>query len=85
MVTVVCDGAKIFIPFGELVDIEKELERLNKEIVRLEGEIARVDNKLSNEKFVSKAPAKVIDEEKAKKEKYTRMLEQVKQTIENLK
>jgi len=85
MVTVVCDGAKIFIPFGELVDIEKELERLNKEIVRLEGEIARVDNKLSNEKFVSKAPAKVIDEEKAKKEKYTRMLEQVKQTIKNLK
>ena len=61
-------------PLGELVDLEKERERLNKEREYILSEIKRVDSKLSNEGFVSKAPQKLIDEEKAKKVKFEEML-----------
>ena len=60
--------AAIYLPFAELVDIEKELERLRKEEKRLEGELERVHKMLSNEKFV-KASAAKIEEENEKKEK----------------
>ena len=77
--------ANIYIPFAELVDIEKELERLHKKKKkRLAGELARVNGMLSNEKFVSKAPAAKIEEEKAKLAKYTQMMEQVKERLEQL-
>ena len=71
-------------PFAELVDIEKEVERLRKEEKKLEGELKRVNGMLSNEKFVSKAPQAKIDEEKAKLEKYTNMMEQVKERLAQL-
>ena len=71
--------AAIYLPFAELVDIEKELERLRKE-----GELERVHKMLSNEKFVSKAPAAKLEEEKAKKEKYTQMMDQVKKQLAHL-
>ena len=83
-VSVVIPHANIYIPFAELVDIEKELERLHKEEKRLAGELARVNGMLSNEKFVSKAPAAKIEEEKAKLAKYTQMMEQVKERLEQL-
>lgn len=83
-VSVVIPHANIYIPFAELVDIEKELERLRKEEKRLAGELARVTGMLSNEKFVSKAPAAKIEEEKAKLAKYTQMMEQVKERLEQL-
>ncbi len=83
-VAIVTEGAKIFIPLGELVDKDKELERLNKEKTRLEGEIKRVEGKLANEKFVSKAPASLVEEEKQKGIKYSRMLEQVLEDIKKL-
>ncbi len=83
-VNIVVDGAEIFIPMGELVDKDKELERLNAEKKKLEGEIKRVEGKLSNEGFVSKAPEKVIEEEKEKGRKYTEMLEKVLESIKNL-
>ena len=67
--------ASIYIPFAELVDIAKEIERLQKEEERLTRELARVTGMLSNEKFVSKAPEAKINEEKAKLEKYTQMME----------
>ncbi len=76
--------AAIYLPFAELVDIEKELERLRKEEKRLEGELERVHKMLSNEKFVSKAPAAKLEEEKAKKEKYTQMMDQVKKQLVHL-
>ncbi len=76
--------AAIYLPFAELVDIEKELERLHKEEKRLEGELERVHKMLSNEKFVSKAPAAKLEEEKAKKEKYTQMMDQVKKQLAHL-
>ena len=80
-VNIVVDSAEIFIPMGELIDKDKELERLFAEKKRLESEIARVENKLSNEGFVAKAPQKVIDEEKAKGEKYAEMLTKITESI----
>ena len=84
-VNVVVEGATIYIPLDDLVDREKEIERLEKELKTLEGEIKRVEGKLSNQGFVSKAPAKVIEEEKAKGEKYAKMLEEVKASLAKLK
>ena len=68
-------------PFAELVDIEKEIERLKKEKAKLEGELKRVNGMLSNERFISKAPQAKVDEEKAKLEKYTNMMQQVVQRL----
>ena len=73
----VVDGAEVYIPLDELMDYNAELERLTKEKKRLEGEVKRAAGKLSNEGFVSKAPAKVVEEEKAKKEMYEEMLAKV--------
>ena len=84
-VSTVIHGANIFIPFNELVDREKELERLSKEKQKLEGEIKRATGMLNNEKFVSKAPAAKVEEEKAKLQKYTDMLAQVEERLNNLK
>lgn len=83
-VSVVIDGVKIFIPLDELVDFTKELERLNKEKAKLEGEIKRVNGKLSNQGFVAKAPESLINEEKAKKEKFEEMMKSVLERIENI-
>ena len=84
-VNVVVEGATIYIPLDDLVDREKEIERLEKELKTLEGEIKRVEGKLSNEGFVKKAPAKVIEEEKKKGEKYAKMLSEVKESLSKLK
>ncbi|MBQ7708140.1 MAG: valine--tRNA ligase [Lachnospiraceae bacterium] len=83
-VSVVIHDAALYMPFAELVDIEKELERLNKEKARLEGEIKRASGMLSNPKFVDKAPAAKVEEEKAKLKKYTETLEQVTERIAQL-
>ncbi|RXI47360.1 valine--tRNA ligase [Clostridium tetani] len=84
-VSAVTKGAEIYIPLFDLVDLEKEMERLNKEREKLEKEIERVDKKLSNENFVKKAPEAVVNEEKAKGEKYKEMLEAVLERIKSLK
>ncbi len=76
-VSTVIPNGTIYIPLADLVDIEKEIERLEGEKVRLQGELDRVNKMLSNEKFVSKAPQSKIDEEKEKLAKYTQMMEQV--------
>lgn len=85
VVSVVVRGGEMFMPLLDLIDIEKELERLNKEKEKLQGEIDRVEKKLSNEKFVGKAPKEVVEEERAKGEKYKSMLEAVLQRISSLK
>ena len=81
----VIPGAQIFIPLEDLVDLDAELERLAKEKERLTKEVKRVEKKLSNESFTSKAPQKIVDEEKEKKVKYELMLEKVLDRIENVK
>ena len=83
-VSVVIANANIYIPFAELVDIEKEKERLLKEKERLEGELKRVNGMLSNEKFISKAPESKINEEKEKLAKYTQMMQQVEERLSAL-
>jgi valyl-tRNA synthetase len=83
-VSAVIHQAVIYMPFAELVDIEKEVERLKKEEERLSKELARVEGMLNNEKFVSKAPAAKLEEEKAKLEKYAQMMAQVKERLSQL-
>ncbi len=83
-VSAVLSKAVIYMPFAELVDIEKEIERLKGEEKKLQGELARVNGMLANEKFISKAPQAKIDEEKAKLEKYSQMMEQVKERLAQL-
>ena len=85
LVSVVVKGGELFLPLLDLVEREKELDRLNKEKDKLEKEIDRVEKKLSNEKFVSKAPEAVVNEEKAKGEKYKEMLNAVLERISALK
>ncbi len=80
-VSTVIPDAMIYIPFAELVDIAKELERLKKEQSKLQKEIDRCNQILGNEKFISKAPASKIEEEKAKLVKYQQMFEQVNERI----
>ena len=84
-VSTVIPDAVIYIPFAELVDIDKEIERLSKEEKKLNGEIARCNGMLSNEKFISKAPESKIKEEKEKLAKYSAMLEQVVDRLATLK
>ena len=77
VMSAVVPGAEIFIPLDDIMDYEAELDRLQKEKKKLEGEVKRVKGKLSNEGFVSKAPQKVVEEEKAKQVKYEEMLAKV--------
>jgi valyl-tRNA synthetase len=80
-VSAVIPDANIYMPFAELVDIDKEIERLNKEKGRLEGEIKRSSGMLGNERFVLKAPAAKVSEERDKLLKYQQMLTQVEERL----
>ena len=84
-VSIVITDATIYMPLSDLVDMEKEIERLEKEAQKLSGEVERVAKKLANQGFVAKAPESVIDEEKAKGEKYKTMLAQVEERLAQLK
>jgi valyl-tRNA synthetase len=84
-VSAVIHNAVIYIPFAELVDVEKELERLNKEKTRLEGEIKRGEGMLSNPNFVNKAPEAKVNAEKEKLAKYKETYAQVCERIDSLK
>ena len=84
-VSAVTARAVIYMPFAELVDIDKEIDRLEKEEAKLEKELARSRGMLGNEKFVSRAPEAKIQEEKAKLEKYEQMMAQVKERLNQLK
>jgi len=83
-VSTVVPGAVIYIPFADLVDIEKEIERLTKEKERLEGELKRVNGMLSNPNFVNKAPESKLAEEREKLQKYTDMMKQVTDRLAHL-
>ncbi len=83
-VSAVLPEAVIYMPFAELVDIDKEIERLQKEEQRLTKELARVNGMLSNERFMSKAPESKVAEERAKLEKYSQMMDQVKERLAHL-
>ncbi len=84
VVSVMLHNAAIYIPFAELVDVEKEIGRLEKERARLAAEIARAGAMLANERFVSKAPEAKVAEERAKLEKYRQMDAQVAERLRQL-
>lgn len=84
-VSTLIHDAALYIPLAELVDIGKEIERLEKEANRLAGEIKRASGMLANPKFVDKAPAAKVEEEKAKLAKYTEMAAQVEDRLAQLK
>ncbi len=83
-VSAVLPEAVIYMPFAELVDIDKEIERLQKEEQRLTKELARVNGMLSNERFIRKEPESKLAEERAKLEKYSQMMDQVKERLTHL-
>ncbi|HPA55371.1 MAG TPA: valine--tRNA ligase, partial [Bacillota bacterium] len=84
-VSVLINGAEIYLPLEDLIDFEKELERLNKEKDNLEKELQRVKGKLSNQGFIGKAPRSVIEEERTKEKKYQEMLNKIYERINSLK
>ena len=83
-VSSVTEIAQIYVPLGELVDIEKEKARLTAEIERIDGEIARAESKLANENFVARAPQKLVDAEREKVAKYQDMKEKCLAQLNNL-
>ena len=84
-ISIVLDRAEIFLPLKDLVDYEKELERLTKEKDDVISEIERATKKLSNKGFVDKAPEKVVNEERAKKDKYEQMLITIENRIQSIR
>ncbi|MBR3965618.1 MAG: valine--tRNA ligase [Clostridia bacterium] len=84
-VQIVTDAASIFLPLADIIDVEKEREKLMGELKKTEGEIARLEGKLSNEGFVAKAPVAVVEGEKEKLAKYKEKLEGIKAAIAKLK
>ena len=84
-VQIITDSATVMLPLSDIIDTEKEKARLTAEMTKLIAEIERIDKKLSNEGFVAKAPAAVVEGEKIKREKYKENLEGVKIALEKLK
>jgi valyl-tRNA synthetase len=83
-VSIVTDAATVYIPLSDLVDVEKEKARLSAELAKIEGEIKRVAGKLANEGFTAKAPAAVVDAERAKLEKYKATEAALRETLSGL-
>ncbi len=81
VMSAVIGNVQIYIPLDDLLDYKAEYDRLQKEKTRLTGEVSRVKGKLSNEGFVAKAPAKVIEDERAKLEKYEDMLVKISERL----
>ncbi len=84
-VQIITDSATIFLPLSDIIDTEKEIARLESERKKLVGEIARLEGKLSNEGFVAKAPAAVVEGEKAKLAKYRENLDGVMAALAKIK
>lgn len=84
-VSAVVDGASFFMPLAELIDIEKEIQRLKGEVDKFESEIKRASGKLNNKNFVEKAPAKLVDAEKEKLKKYKGLKDELMHRIQELK
>ena len=81
---IICENVKIYLPMGQLVDQEKEKMRLEKEIEKLKFEVARSEKMLSNQGFVSKAPEKLITQEKEKLENNRALLAKIQQEFNSL-
>jgi valyl-tRNA synthetase len=83
-VQIITDSATVFLPLADIIDFEKEKARLEGEKKKLEGEIERIEKKLANAGFVAKAPANVVEAEKAKLEKYKETLAAIEAALAKL-
>jgi len=83
--TAIVTGAELYLPLAGLLDIDQEIARLQKEVEHLNKEVERVDKKLANQGFIAKAPASVIDEERAKQRDYSEKRDKVLARITELK
>ncbi|CAI3479524.1 valine--tRNA ligase [Enterococcus cecorum] len=81
----VITGATIYLPLANLINLTEEIARLEKELAKLDGEVKRVQGKLANERFVSKAPQAVVEQERAKEADYLEKQQAVAQRIAQLK
>ena len=84
-VSVIIPGANLYIPLTELIDVDKEIERLTAELAKIESEIERVSAKLANENFVTKAPARLIDAEREKAARFASLKEETVTQLEKIK
>ncbi|NLK17201.1 MAG: valine--tRNA ligase [Clostridiales bacterium] len=84
-VSIVLPHCEIYIAALELIDKEKEIERLSKELEEARGELERAQGKLANQGFIAKAPAHLVEQERQKREKYSKLVEQLTQKLEELK
>ena len=84
MVTCVTQAAQIYMPLSELVDLDKERERLQKELDNALNMVTRTEGKLKNESFVSRAPEAVVNAEKEKLEKYRQMAAKLQDNLKAL-
>ncbi len=85
VVAQVIEGIELFIPLGELIDMDKEVERLEKELQTISSEIARASSKLSNNGFLEKAPKSLVDSERAKLNKFIDIRKKIVAQIDDLK
>ncbi|QIH78706.1 valine--tRNA ligase [Macrococcoides canis] len=84
VITTAVTGGSVILPLAGLIDMDKEIARLEKELEKWQKELERVDKKLSNEKFVAKAPEKIINEEKEKQALYTEKYNSVQERLNQL-
>jgi valyl-tRNA synthetase len=84
MVSVITDNARMFMPMAELVDIEKERERISKELENAQKQLASQNAKLANQNFVSRAPEAVVNTEREKKAKLEALIENLNESLKNL-
>ena len=80
MVTVTTADAKLYIPMGQLVDVEKELDRIRKELEKARKNLASIEGKLSNENFTARAPENVVNAEREKAQKARELIKQLEQS-----
>ena len=72
--TIIIDDMEVYIPLEDLIDIDKEMDRLENQISNLRGRLNSVKNKLNNKKFISNAPSEIVKHEKNKKNRYEKEL-----------
>ena len=83
--TAVIQGLELFLPLADLIDINKEIDRLEKQIEDLNGRLSSVNKKLKNKNFIDRAPKNIIDHERQKQKKYENDLEILQKNIASLK
>ena len=85
MVTVATHDATVYMPLSELVDLEKERQRIEKELAKAKDNLARLEAKLSNEAFVSRAPEAVVNAEREKAEKARALIAKLEESAAGMK